>query len=205
MIEDELDLSEEDLVKKLARENARLKQRVFDLENELSRRTSTETREKTGISQVVKLLERKDHALAAYATELEDKSRELEAMVTELKKKNEELSLWVTTLRLYQEIFENDVTILLGLNKEGKLILFNKAAISLLGGGLPQLIMRDIEEINFEGLDREIPRLARDVIVSKNLRTRSTTRDKRRVTTTAIPLKSQTEFRGVLLRISLST
>lgn len=181
---------------------------VFELEEKLSRlgkeaKITTE-KGKTEVTQVIRLLERKDKALSNYALELEEKSKKLEEAVEELHKKNEELSLWITSLKLYQEVFENDTSAMIGLNKLGRIVLFNKMASELFGDGLQELILHDISEVDFSNFDPAIPNLVKEIINTRDKKIHKITRDGTEIITIGIPLKSQTDFRGILLRITVS-
>jgi PAS domain S-box-containing protein len=200
-----MSVDEEGLIKQLAAENLNLKQKVKELETELEKKFAAQsaTKAKSDLSQVIKLIERKDRTLAAYAVDLEEKSKKLQETVEELRKKNEELSLWITSLRLYQDIFENEPSAMIGLNKAGHLVLFNKSATTIIGDSLPRLLLRPVEDIVFDHLDPGIPEFVRNAIATESTLIRTVQKGNKETSIVAIPLKSGAKFRGILVKISI--
>lgn len=142
--------AEEDLQKALE-ENRRLKARLDEIEGPKSVpspiRPGTGQGATTDVTKMVKLLEQRDKRLETYAEELEEKQVELEKVVVELKKKNENLQATIGSLRLAQEILENDPTPTMGLNKEGRLLLFNRAAETTFGPSVVKALGKPIAEL----------------------------------------------------------
>ena len=135
---------ERDLVSELLEENRLLQERIAELEEDLGIGRSKLERETTQITRVVKLLENKDRILEEYTSELERKREELEDAVNRLEDRNERLELMVSALRLYQDLLEHEPAAILGLNRQGELILFNRAAGLLFGTGIKDLLGRDL-------------------------------------------------------------
>src|SRR5258705_14005435 len=108
---------EETGVRQLLNENQKLKQRVFDLEEKL-RKLAPQGQGHSGTgSSVIKLIEHKDFQLQQQSARLEEKKEQLEEAVRELERRNGQLALWMASLRLYQEIFENDSSAMVGANR----------------------------------------------------------------------------------------
>jgi PAS domain-containing protein len=196
-------MDDQELIKQLAAENLKLKQKVKELEAELTKKSSAPARTRGDLSQVIKLIQRKDKTLASYAAELEEKQKELQQTVEELRRKNEELSLWITSLRLYQDIFENEPSAMIGFNKNGCLILFNKSAVTIVGESLHGLLMHPVEEINFNHIDPALAHFVRNALSTESTLTKDLQNEEREVSCVAIPLKSAQQLRGILLKITV--
>ncbi len=138
-------------------ENRRLKARLEDIEG--TKRLADPLRPGSGpgsttdVTKMVRLLEQRDKRLEGYAEELEDKAVQLEKSVLDLKKRNESLQATIGSLRLAQEILEHDPTPTIGLNKEGKLVLFNRAAETMLGPAVYKAIGKPVAEVFPEVVD----------------------------------------------------
>src|SRR5262252_2219882 len=100
---------EEEILHQLKWENRMLKQRVFELEEKLQELGHGPKKDGGRDSGVLKLLTAKND--------------QLEEQREELRKTVEQLSLWMSTLRLYQEVFENDTSAMVGVNRDGKIVL----------------------------------------------------------------------------------
>src|SRR6185503_10716100 len=124
---------EQTAVRRLLTENKRLKQRCFELEEKLRKLVPPgEGHTGTG-SAVLKLLEHKDFQLQQYSARLEEKKEQLAESAAELERRTQELAKWADSLRLYQEIFDNDASAMIGVNRDGRIILFNRTAPQVLG------------------------------------------------------------------------
>ncbi len=183
-------------------ENRRLKARLEDLEG--TKRLADPLRPGSGpgsttdVTKMVKLLEQRDKRLEGYAEELEDKAVQLEKSVLELKKRNESLQATIGSLRLAQEILEHDPTPTIGLNKEGKLVLFNRAAETMLGPAVYKAIGKPVAEVFPEVADGVESTLKDGQRVERE--TSSLTGGTHVVSILA--LGSQKEKRGVVLRFT---
>lgn len=193
----------EEVLRQLKWENRLLKQRVFELEEKLGKVAGP--KESAGHdTSVLKLLKTKDERLEKYASELEQKRDELQDTVQELEKRNGQLSLWMSTLRLYQEIFENEAAAMVGVNKDGKVVLFNRTAPQVLGEKFRAALHQPIESVDFSSFDPSTAALVRSTLVSRQPATRSLRVRDRLVTTTVYPLGSEKEPTGALVKIGVS-
>src|SRR5207249_10086945 len=114
------DNAEEEVLRQLKWENRMLKQRVFELEE----------KQKGGGSPSIRGEHKPDSGVFKL---LKTKNEQLEEQREELRQSVEQLSLWMSTLRLYQEIFENEAAAMVGVNRDGKVVLFNRTAPQMLG------------------------------------------------------------------------
>jgi PAS domain-containing protein len=187
---------EQTAVRRLSSENQRLKQRLFDLEEKVRKMgTSGEGHSSQG-SSVIKLIEHKDFQLQQCAARLEEKKEQLAQATAEL-------ATWADTLRLYQDIFDNDASAMIGVNREGKIILFNRTAPQVLGEKFKDALHQPIDRADFAAFDPETPRRVREAIAScKPVDSSVVVRD-RRILTTVRPIGSETETRGALIRIQV--
>jgi transcriptional regulator with PAS, ATPase and Fis domain len=180
-MEDEIDVND------LLRENRLLKQRVFELEQKLAKAPGGDT----GLHHLKKIVEIRDKQVQTYTDELE--------------KKNAQLQMWVSALRLYQEIFENDPSIMIGVNKDAKLVLYNKATLTILGDTFKENLNKHITQCNFSGLDQQIPLLVQEAMKAGKPKGRRLTSGKGYVESICYPLGVGGELRGALLKISIVT
>jgi PAS domain S-box-containing protein len=187
----------------LADENRRLRARVLELEEQIRRGQSRSERDSSQVTNVVRLLKQKDDRLGQMYEELEEKNLQLQQVVEQLKKKNEELSVWISSLRLYQDIFENEPAAMIGLNLEGRILLFNKAAADHFGEAIKGGMMKQIEALDFGRSDPGAPGLARQVLKGGTRETRRLEREGRLVETWAFPVAVGGALKGVLLKIGL--
>ena len=193
----------EEILRQLKWENRLLKQRVFELEEKQGKPAAP--KESAGHdTAVLKLLKNKDERLEKYAAELEQKRDELQNTVAELEKRNGQLSLWMSTLRLYQEIFENEAAAMLGVNRDGKIVLFNRTAPQVLGEKFRAALHQPIEAVDFSSFDPSTPSLVRTTLLSHQPATRSLRVRDRLVTTSVFPLGSEKEPTGALVKIAVS-
>lgn len=192
---------EESQVRQLIGENIRLKRRVFELEEEIRRRgPATGSKDST---KMIKLLEQKDQTLGQYAEDLQRSRDELKTAVEELQRRNEQLQLWMSTLRLYQEFFETEPSAMVALNKDGKVVLYNRTAVEIFGEKFKETYLKDIESFDFESFDPTIPAFARETIAGKRPLERTVKVRGRRVTSAYFMLGSGTDVRGALIKVSV--
>lgn len=197
--------AEEDVLRQLKWENRLLKQRVFELEEKAGQTGPSKEGGSAGKdTSVLKLLRTKDERLEKYAGELEQKRDELQQTVGELEKRNAQLSLWMSTLRLYQEIFENESAAMVGVNRDGKIVLFNRTAPQVLGEKFRAALHQPIEAVDFSSFDPTTPSLVRTTLSTRRLATRSVKVRDRMVTTTVYPLGSEKELTGALVKVSVA-
>lgn len=154
----------------LVQENRRLRERVEELQRHLRGTKSMASPNPCSESRVFELVKQKDRALAEYAERMEQKARELESLVQELNRRNEELGNGMAVLRLYQLMFENEPAGIIGVDREGRIIQFNSAAVRFFGVGLHALRLRHVSsltlpesEFDFESLFDETIDEAGDV------------------------------------------
>ncbi|MHC4870582.1 MAG: PAS domain-containing protein [Planctomycetota bacterium] len=136
-------------------ENHRLKERVRELEAKVKAATGVSTNQslhkQKADSRMFELVKHKDKALSEYSDRMEQKAHELERLVQELNSRNEELANGMAVLRLYQMMFENEPTGILGMDKDGRIIQFNSAAVKYFGVTLHAMRLRPVGELKVEG------------------------------------------------------
>ena len=190
---------EQTAVRQLLSENQRLKQRVFELEEKA--RTSAPAATSSGQTSVLKLIEHKDFQLQQYSARLEEKKEQLEEATKELEKRKVELNLWISAVRLCQELFENDASALIGVSREGRILLYNQTAPQILGEKFKEALHQPIETVDFRAFDPETPRRLKDAIATgKPVDSSIVVRD-RRILTTNQPVGRGADSRGALIRI----
>lgn len=192
------DGTEEEILRQLKWENRLLKERVFELEEKLKKAPPAPGQQGGGgrDSSVLKLLKSKDEALEKVAADLQ-------RSISQLEEKNLELSLWMSTLRLYQEIFENEASAMIGVNGEGRIVLFNRTAPQLLGEKFRSMLHRPIEEADFGSFDPATAQMVRSTLQSRAPGRRALTVRNRRVETSTFPLGTDKEPAGVLVKIAV--
>lgn len=196
---------EESALRQLISENQRLKQKVFEQEEKLRKGATGPGSASSGSTSVLKLIEHKDFQLQQYSARLEEKKEQLAEAVRELDAKKAELALWMSALRLTQELFENDASALIGVNREGRVLLFNHTAPQLLGEKFREGLHKPIDAVDFRAFDPETPRRVKEALASgKRVDSAVVVRD-RRILTSIHPLGSGAESRGALIRIQSLT
>jgi PAS domain-containing protein len=179
--------AEETAVRQLLTENQRLKKLVIELEEKL-RKLAPQAEGHTG-SSVLKLIEHKDFQLEQVAARLEEKKEQLaEAMAA---------------LRLYQEMFENDSTAMIGVNRDGRVILFNRSAPQLLGEKIKESLHKPIDLVDFRAVDPDTANRVRQSLASRKPVDSSVVVRDRRILTTVTPVGTAAENRGALVRIQV--
>ncbi|GEM_PF-3074021 len=170
-MDDTLDSEDSRIISRFSTENERLQKRVKELEALLTRREEqAATRPvapppgakpadggNTEVTKVMQLLKMKDKTLAAYAQELEEKTEKLEEVVSELKEKNEELTNWLAAVQLYREVFEHDPSAMIGLDSEGRIVNFNKAAVAMFGERMHILMLEEYGKLELDKVDPSLP------------------------------------------------
>lgn len=185
--------TEEEVLRQLKWENRMLKQRVFELEEKIkgigssSRHPKVESQQDSSVFRLLKT-----------------KNEQLEEQREELRRTVEQLSLWMSTLRLYQEIFENEAAAMVGVNKDGKIVLFNRTAPELLGDSFKEALHKPIEDVNFGAFDPSTPSLVRQTLSSRRPASHSVKVGLRQVTTAVYPLGSEKDPTGALVKISVT-
>jgi PAS domain-containing protein len=192
-------------VRQLLSENQRLKLKVFELEERIRKGPTGAAPASTGNTSVLKLIEHKDFQLQQYSARLEEKKEQLQEAVGELEAKKAELALWMSALRLTQELFENDASALIGVNREAKVLLFNHTAPQLLGEKFRDALHQPIDAVDFRAFDPETPRRVKESLVSGKRADSSVVVRDRRILTSIHPLGSGADSRGALIRIQSLT
>lgn len=194
---------EQTAVRQLLLENQRLKQRVFELEEKLRKLAPpSEGHSGTG-SSVLKLIEHKDFQLEQSAARLEEKKEQLEEAVRQLQARNSQLALWMASLRLYQEIFENDSSAMIGVNRDARIILYNRTAPQVLGEKFKEALHQPIDAVDFRAFDPDTPKRVREALAGRKPVDSSIVVRDRRVLTSVYPIGSEAESRGALVRIQI--
>jgi PAS domain-containing protein len=194
---------EETAIRHLITENQKLKQRVFELEERI-RKLAPQGQGHSGTgSSVIKLIEHKDFQLQQQAARLEEKKEQLEAAVHELESRNAQLALWMASLRLYQEIFENDSSAMIGVNRDARVILYNRTAPQILGEKFTDALHKPIESVDFRAFDPDTPKRVRESLASRKQVDSSIVVRDRRVLTSVYPIGADGEPRGALVRIQV--
>jgi PAS domain-containing protein len=186
-------------------EMRRLRRVVGDLEERVRTQQGRGERDSSQVANVMKLLKQKDSRLGEMDEQLEQKNEQLQALVDQLKRKNEELTTWVSSLRLYQDIFENEPSAMIGLNLEGRILLFNKAAAEMFGDAIKTSLMKEIESLDFAAVDPQAPALARRVLRERAPQAAMRADAARSVESRAFPIRVGMDVKGVLLKITVSS
>jgi len=181
---------EESAVRQLLSENQRLKQRVFELEEKL-RKMSPQGESHTGTgSSVLKLIEHKDFQLERYSAQLEEKKEELEEAARELE-----------GLRFYREIFDDDLTAMIGVSRDGVVLVINRKASQLLGEKINGSLRKPIETVDFGAFDPDTAKRVRQALASRKRVDSAVELTNCRVQTWVRPIESESEVRGAVLHI----
>ncbi len=192
---------EQTAIRQLLSENQRLKQRVFELEEKARISDKPAVSTSTGSTSVLKLIEHKDFQLQQYSARLEEKKEQLDEATKELEAKKSELGLWMTAVHLCQALFENDASALIGVNKDGRILLFNQTAPQVLGEKFKDSLHKMIDTVDFRAFDPDTPRKFKEALASgKQVDSSVVVRD-RRILTTIQPVGKGPDTRGALIRI----
>jgi len=197
------DQQEETAIRSLLSENQRLKKRLFEFEEKLRKAAPSGESGPSSGSSVLKLIEHKDFQLEQYAARLEEKKDQLEEAIRELEDRNAQLALWMASLHLYQDIFENDASAMIGVNREGCIILFNRTAPQILGEKFKEALHKPIETADFRAFDPDTARKVRDALAGRKPADSSVVVRDRRILTSVYPIGSEAESRGALIRIQV--
>ncbi|HLY08539.1 MAG TPA: hypothetical protein VKW04_04435 [Planctomycetota bacterium] len=190
---------EQTAVRQLLSENQRLKQKVFELEEKA--RTSGHVATSTGQTSVLKLIEHKDFQLQQYTARLEEKKEQLEEAVRELELCKADLQRGKTAVLLCQDLLEQDAAALLGVSRDGLILLFNRTAPQVLGEKVKDSLHKPIESVDFRAFDPDTPRKFREALASgKPVESSVVVRD-RRIQTSIQPVGKGAEAPGAIIRI----
>ena len=180
---------EQTAVRRVLSENQRLKQRVFELEEKLRKIAPQGEGHSGSGSSVLKLIEHKDFQLQQFVARLEEKK--------------EQLAEAVSTVRLYQDIFDNDAAAMVGVNRDARIILFNRSAAGILGEKVQSALHQPIDSVDFSAVDPDLPRRVREALSGRKPVSASAVVRNRRVDTSIVPVGSESEARGALIRIQV--
>jgi PAS domain-containing protein len=190
---------EQSAIRQLLSENQRLKQRVFELEEKA--RTSTHTATSTGQTSVLKLIEHKDFQLQQYQARIEEKKEQLEEASKELEAAKAELALSAAAVRLCQEAFDADPAAVIGVDRNGRVVLFNRNALQLLGEKFGDALHKPIDGVDFRAFDPDTARKSRESMASGKPAESSVVVRDRRIQTSIQPFGRGTDAAGALIRI----
>jgi PAS domain-containing protein len=151
------------------------------------------------------LIEHKDFQLQQATARLEEKKEQLAEAAAELENRTVELSRWADSLRMYQEIFDNDASAMIGVNREARIILFNRNAPQILGEKFKSALHQPIDSVDFGAFDPNTPRRVRDAIAARKPSDSSIVVRDRRILTSITPIGSETDIRGALIRIQVQS
>jgi len=185
---------EQTAVRRLLTENQKLKQRVFDLEEKL-RKISGEGHTSSG-SSVLKLIEHKDFQLQQCSARLEEKKEQLAEA-------SAELARWADALRFYQDIFDNDASAMIGVNLDGRIVLFNATAPKILGEKFVSALNQPIETVDFRAFDPDTPKHGREALAGKKPADTSVKLRERTIVTSILSIGTEAKSRGALVRIQV--
>lgn len=216
MDQEPFDSEDSRLISQYSTENEQLRKRVKELEALLTHREEQlATRPaspppaakpaeggNTEVTKVMQLLKMKDKTLAAYAQELEEKTEKLEEVVNELKRKNEELTNWLAAVQLYREIFEHDPSAMIGLDGEGRIVSFNKSAVSMLGERMHILMLEDWSKLELDKVDPNLPARILQAFKEAKSSDEPISYDGASYRSVVYPLQSEEAVRAVMLRFS---
>ena len=182
-------------------ENERLRKRVTELEGEIeeARRPGGHTE---GQDRLLTLLKEKNRQLEEAAGETEKKAKELENTIADLETKNEEITNNIAALRLYQLMFENEPSGLVGVDPEGAIVQFNSSAIRFFGVGLHHLRLQNVDALKIEGIDTKVRRLFEIALEKGESPTVEFERDGRPVYLSCYRLEDIRGCRGAVVRVS---
>lgn len=197
------DDQEETAIRTLLQENQRLKQRLFDLEEKIRKLGPPSEGQSGSGSSVLKLIEHKDFQLEQCSARLEEKKEQLDGARGELERCNAQLALWMEALRLYQEFFENDDSAMIGVNRDGVVILYNRSTPKLFGEKFKESLHKPIESVDFRAFDPDTARRVREALSARKPGDSSLTLRDRRILTSVHPVGSEAEARGALVRIQV--
>jgi len=182
---------EQTAIRTLLQENQRLKKRLFEMEERIRKGTPPSESQSGSGSSVLKLIEHKDFQLEQARARLEEKKEQFEEATRDL--------------RLYREIFENDPTAMIGVNREGMVILHNRAASQLLGDKLKESLQKSIESVDFRSVDPETGKRVQQALSSRKPADSSVVVRDRRILTSVHPIGPDSEPRGALIRIQVGS
>lgn len=182
------------VLSRLIEENQQLKLKVQELESKLKLGADTRIGKPAGESmaygQMRKVLELRDRQLQEHAAKLEAQNQQLQA--------------WVATLQMYQHIFESDPAVLIGISREMKIVLYNKAALGTFGENFRTCVGKPFKTVDFSPLDPAIPTVVEQALKTAQAQRQRVARGTKIIDTQVLPLKAGSETKGVLLKILIS-
>ncbi|HEY3226701.1 MAG TPA: hypothetical protein VGK61_06900 [Planctomycetota bacterium] len=190
---------DEERLHEIVEENRRLRQRVFDLEQRQveTRGQPAFSRDQTHVTKVLRLLEQRDHTVEDIAAKLDKAAEDLEEARGRARSLEE-------AAELATQAFSDGPELLLVFSREGKLLLHNRAADGALGGKLTELRLREVEAIDWSGLDPYLPVFLRQLLATRASATRSSERGPRKISAAGTVLGVPPDLKGVVLKISIS-
>ena len=153
-------------------------------------------------ARLAELLRQKNQQLEAAAGETQRKAREAERVAHELGLKNEELLNSLAALRLYQLMFENDPSGLVGVAADGSIIQFNSSAIRFFGYDLHKLRLQPIAELSLPGTDVNIAEVFAETMKHGEVGPLDCVQEGRRVRLSCFRLEDIRGQRGAVFRLS---
>jgi PAS domain-containing protein len=181
-------------------ENRKLRERVAELERRCGTRAGAAAPGTD--SRIFELVKQKDKALSDYAERMEQKARELETLVKELNARNEELGNGMAVLRLYQLMFENEPAGILGVDREGRIIQFNSAAVRYFGVGLHALRLQHVSALRLGGSEVDFEALFEETIDAESDVVRDVEASQGALQIRCYRLDDPSGLRGVVFRVS---
>ncbi|MHC4883529.1 MAG: hypothetical protein ACYTGH_00440 [Planctomycetota bacterium] len=160
--------------------------------------------ELTGIAEsLFELIKVKDRALNDSSRRMEQKALELESLVQELNQRAQEQENNLAVLRLYQLIFENEPTAILGCDREGSLIQFNAAAVRYFGVGLHAALLGPVGKLKLpDAPDFDFEEVFQEALQGRVDLKHEIQCGKQKVFLRAYRLDDGMILRGVILRLS---
>lgn len=195
----------------IIQENRKLRQKVFELEEQMARKPSSPalpavqlpTRAPDGPgSRVLQLVRQKDQTLGVYARQLEEKAERLEESLEEMRKKNLELNHWLAALKLYQEIFENEPAAIVGFDPDRNVMHYNRAAVECFGEAIHASILNDVLGLPLaEKVGPELPALVQEAMEAQAPRERMIRNGDQEFHALVFPLLGESGLRGGVMRV----
>ncbi|MBI3099842.1 MAG: PAS domain-containing protein [Planctomycetes bacterium] len=204
-------MSETRALSDIIQENRRLRQKVFELEEQLARKPSSPSLPAVQLparppdgpgSRVLQLVRQKDQTLGVYARELEEKAERLEESLEEMRKKNLELNHWLAALKLYQEIFENEPAAIVGFDPDRNVMHYNRAAVECLGESIHSSILNDVLSLPLaDRVGSDLPALVQEAMEAQAPRERVIRSGNGEFHALVFPLLGENGLRGGVLRV----
>jgi PAS domain-containing protein len=142
----------------LINENSLLRDKVHELEQAVMSEDTD--------AQMLQILRDKEESLLEYAKELKQKSDQMEYVVKQLNERNEEMANLVAVLRLYQLMFENEPSGIIGLDTDARIVQFNAAAVKYFGVQMHSLRLNPVNSLSLPGSDIDLYKFFEEVVNS---------------------------------------